>query len=231
MKRRLILSLATLLAAPAANAGTLDLTYVGSVSGYRVVTIDAVPVTVAGNDHTVNAGGFQMEDTGPSGFGSFIAWCLDLCAYLGSSGTHEHEETDTPFQNGRQSPLPDSMARLSSIFNANFGDAVTVSAEASAPFQLALWRVIHDVDMNIDTGPFQASSSNSAVETLASDYLSAALTYSGPSVFDLIYLESTAAHRRQNLVNATPTPVPVPAAGVLLLVGLGGLAGLKRRKV
>ena len=68
------------------------------------------------------------------------------------------------------------------------------------------------------------------MELAATSYLQAAKDYTGTNKFDLTYLESTAQNRRQNLVTADLAPVPLPAAGLMLLAALGGLAATKRRK-
>jgi hypothetical protein len=233
MKLQIAACLGALILPQITTASTLSLTYEGSAAGYRATTIDQVDVDIAGNSNRVAAGGFAMRDATPGGLDAFIAWCLDLGALLGTSGTHGYVSTDTPFGNGGKTLLDAGIARISSVFNANFGEDVLASANSSAGFQLALWEAVYDDDMDITTGTFQASSSM-AVEGLAQDYLAAADSYEGPALWDLSFLESTAADRRQNLVtarvsNANLAPVPVPAAGLLLLAALGGLAAVKRR--
>ncbi len=234
MKREILLSLATVFASQAATAGTLDLSYNGAAApGYGVVTIDTVLVDVAGHDTTVYAGGFDMYDSSLGGLEDFVAWCLDLGAYLGTSGSYGYETTETPFQNGSQQLLAAGMARVSSLFDANYSDAITATTDSSAAFQVALWEAVYDDDMNIGTGGFQVTGSDN-VESLASGYLAAAAAYSGPSQFDLTYLESDGegTARRQNLVTATPTPapVPVPASGLMLLAAVGAGAAMRRRQ-
>lgn len=224
-----ILFSAALLATQAASASTLSLTYDGYATGYRAVTIDQVDVDVAGGLSTVAAGGFDMNDSTSGGLGDFVAWCLDLGAFLGTSGSHEYEVTDTPFQNGSEAILDAGMARISAVFNANFDDSVLASSNASSAFQLALWEVVYDDDMDITAGVFQASSSSS-VESLAMSYLTAANEYEGANLWDLSYLESTAANRSQNLVTAELSAVPLPATGLLLIGALGGLVAARRRK-
>lgn len=56
----------------------------------------------------------------------------------------------------------------------------------------------------------------------------AAKTYNKPRVWNLTFLESQDTPTRQNLV--TVTPVPVPAAAGLMLLALGGLAAVGRRR-
>lgn len=230
MKLTLALSAASIFVAQAASASTLDLTSNGFVSGFKYVDLVVPSVTVAGGSNDVPAGGFLMTDETVGGMGDFVAWCLDLGAYLGS-GTNEYEMTDTPFQNGGISLMASGMARVAALFNANFGDSITASARNSAAFQVALWEVAYDDDFSIYSGDFQASGGN-GVQNTATQYLTAAQNYVGPSLWDVSYLESTAERRRQHLVTVTeaPAPVPLPASGLMLLAAVGGIAIARRKK-
>lgn len=222
------LAAAFALAMPA-QAATLSLTYDSSAAGYRSVTIDAVDVDVAGGNSRVAAGGFNMVDSTAGGLGAFIAWCVDLGAFLGTSGSHDYAMTDTPFGNGGETILGAGMDRVLALFNANYGEAITASRDASAAFQLALWEVVYDGDFDLDNGVFQASASDTVAD-LAGGYLTSASGYTGANLWDISYLESTAANRRQNLVTAEAVPsVPLPASAAMLLMAIGALAlGRKR---
>ena len=211
-----------------ASAATVSLKYNGPSAGSdaKNVTITAAPVDYPGAGDwpkTVGAFGFKMTDTSGQ-LGSFLAWCLDLEHFLATSGTHPYSATSTPFSNsygldGNQ------MARVQSVFDANFASLNTMVGNQAAGFQLALWNALYDTDSVISDGAFRATASG-AITTLANGYLSAAASFTGSRAWNLTFLES--ATGRQNLV--TVSPVPLPAAGWLLIAGIGGLAALRRRK-
>ncbi len=212
-------------------AGTIStLEYNGSAAGYRTVTLDAVPVPVANNLTNVSAGGFDMNDTTGGQGSSFIAWCLDLGAFLGTSGSHDYMHTSNPFQNGGVNLMEAGIARIQALFNANYGNPdVTSDRDTSAGFQLALWELVYDTDYDIETGAFQASASD-AVENIAGEFLTAAQTYIGGDRWRLTFLESQGqgAARKQNLV--TVSPVPLPASGIMLIAAVGGLVAARKRR-
>jgi len=214
-----------------AGASPISLSYNGSAAGFRTVELEQVPVSVAGNLSEVSAGGFSMTDTS-GGLGDFIAWCLDLGAFLGTSGANDYLATNSPFQNGGVNLMAAGMARVQAIFNASYDASVETDQDNSAGFQLALWEAVYDTDMDIATGAFQASSSFE-VEAAAEAYLTAAMDYSGKNLWDLTYLESVAQSpelRRQNLVTASLSPVPLPASSVLMVVAIGGLGAVARKR-
>ena len=217
-------------------AGTIStLKYNGSAAGgYRTVNLDKVPATVsvAGGLKSVSAGGFDMNDTTGGLGSSFIAWCLDLGAFLGTSGSHDYMHTSNPFQNGGVNLMEAGIARIQALFNANYGNpAVTTDRDTSAGFQLALWELVYDDDYNIASGDFQASSTTANVNTIAAGFLTAAQTYGdGPNHWRLSFLESRGqgAARKQNLV--TVSPVPLPASGIMLIAAVGGLVAARKRR-
>lgn len=193
------------------------------------MTVTTTPVSVIGSN-TVAAGAFDMTQTGGGGLGDFFAWCLDLGAYLGTTGNYEI--TTTPFQNGGVDLMQAGIDRISAVFNANFGADVTSTSVKSAAFQLALWETVYDTDFNIATGAFQAASGNSDVNTAAEGYLTAATNYDGPDLWSVLFLESTDGgvdgDRQQNLV--TVAPVPLPASVLMLLAALGAMGMTARRR-
>jgi len=235
MKLKFAIAAAALLSASAAYAAPVSLTYNGPVVGpYKTVTVTQTPVTVIGGN-TVAAGAFDMTQVGGGGLGDFFAWCLDLGAYLGTSGEHGYEITNTPFQNGGVDLMQAGMDRISAVFNANFSADVTSTNVKSAAFQLALWEAVYDDDFNITTGDFRAASGDTNVNTAAAGYLSAASTYAGPNLWNVLFLESTDGgvdgDRKQNLV--TVAAVPLPASVLMLLAALGaiGMTARCRRAV
>ena len=212
-------------------AGTIStLEYNGSAAGYRTVTLDAVPVTVANNLTNVSAGGFDMNDTTGGLGSSFIAWCLDLGAFLGTSGSHAYMHTSNPFENGGVNLMNAGIARIQAMFNANYGNPlVTTDRDTTAGFQLALWELVYDTDYDIETGAFRASASD-AVEDIAGEFLTAAQSYVGGDRWRLTFLESMGqgSARKQNLV--TVSPVPLPASGIMLIAAVGGLVAARKRR-
>lgn len=213
-----------------ATASPISLVYNGTdvASGDReIVTFSSSPVSQGTRAY---AYGFNMSDiSDPSVLGDFLAWCLDIGSYLSTSSTdgRAYEMTDTPFSNS----FGVNTSRIQSVFDANFAGVDTSDGKQAAAFQVALWNMVYDGDTDASSGTF-AVSADAGVISLANDYLTAASSFTGDKAYRLTFLESSpetyGGKKYQNLV--TIAPVPIPAAGGLLLMALGGLGVMARRR-
>lgn len=213
--------------AAGATAGTVDLTYKGaSTAAPKTVTITSAPIAPAASH--VYAFGFRMEAaTDP--LTEFLAWCLDIGSFLNVSGPAPYTITGSPFSNSYGLDAGER-ARVQAVFDANFATLDVGDGNAAAGFQLALWDALYDNDWKAGAGAF-AATADAAILGLADGYLTAAQSYTGGKQFNMTFYESTPGTgqtKHQNLVSVAP--VPLPAAGLLLLGALGGLAALRRRR-
>lgn len=188
--------------------------------------VDFGPTPVTPYFDPAAAGGFRMSDASGT-LEDFVAWCLDIAAPLGTSGTHGYQAGSS-----LSTMTQAALGRIQSLFDSSYGSVDVGNSDQAAGFQMALWDTLYDDDFDIGGGDFQVSAmgSNNA-NSFAGSYLGAAATYTGPHAYDLSFFESTEAPRKQNLVTATaPAPVPLPAAAWLLTAALGGLGVAGRRR-
>jgi hypothetical protein len=178
----------------------------------------------------------------------FVAFCLDLSRTIGTVNTSSsYSPTSDPFSNGVDlaTLLPGGLSRaqgIQKLFDAVYGDpnragppafSLTVGNQ-SAGFQVALWELVYENGSVLDAANGGFKTSNSNVNNIAQGYLNFALGlnsvtgYAGPKLYNLTFLQSDGDPGRQNLVSATV--VPLPAAGFLLIGGLGALAMVRRRR-
>lgn len=215
--------------AAGASATTVDLTYMGTTAtNPKTVKITNSPVDEAATH--VYAYGFKMrtDDTDP--LTEFLAWCLDIGSTLGTGSAYPYEITNTPFSNSFGLNLLER-GRVQAVFDANYGELDDTDGVQAAGFQVALWDALYDDDWNATTGDFAVAATDGNVIAKANDYLGAAQNYGAGKRFNLSFLESVpgdSGSKKQNLVTATP--VPLPAAGWLMIAGIGGLTALRRRK-
>ncbi len=229
----LALSASFALSVGAASATTVSLHYDGATA-HGSVDFVSTPDGVTPAYDPAGAFGFRMTDVSePSLLGSFVAWCLDLTHPLGTgAGGYDYTVTSTPFSNsfGLNSA---EMARVQSVFDANYAGVNVTNKIQAAGFQVALWNSLYDSDLLSSSGIFAISISDmrpsyALIAAQADLYMAAASAFAGPRVWNLTFLESAEEDARQNLVTATP--VPLPAGAGLLLLALGGLGIAARRR-
>ena len=202
-------------------------------------------VSVSTNLGTFSAGQFQGSFDPASegnGFGPddfFRFFCVDLShlavggpspytRILGLDGAHDATDAaeltrlfDLYYPNAATGTYYSGGAQT------NFGDfgAGPTSAQDSAAFQLAVWEIWFDNDMNLSTGSFTATAS--AVTTQAQGYLTAVGNGPTPAAGWTLYeFISTSNNLSQNYLSVQHT-VPLqqaPEPGTLILLGAGALA-------
>ena len=226
----------TIAVAVPATAATLNLNG-PAAGGYKKVKVTAP--SIGYHDTRVNAGAYDMTETTPAlnnVLGDFVAFCLDLAAWIGTGTGYDYKITKTPFSNSVDLISNGGLQRIQAIFDANYSQSVAVdNRTTSAAFQVALWNAVYDDDWTV-TGAvgdgFNAVGKYGGVNgviTQANAYLAAAQSYAGDKKWRLSFLESTAQpYRYQNLVAVAP--VPLPAAGFMLLGALAGFGLLRRRR-
>lgn len=208
----------------AGNAATVQVAQQGGTIFEDVNGANAwqVSQTIAGTvSGTFNAGLFRLKTTGPDGV-DFDAFCVDLFNTISMPATY-HKDDFLFSGQVRQ--------RLNALV-ANGLPLVVDSATASA-FQLSLWEVITDTTLDLTAGDFRVTTNNSNARTLAAgwlDNITGADPVWKPGNVAFTFLQSDTNQDLLAIGLGGPTPVPLPAAGWMLLAGIGALAAAKRRK-
>lgn len=226
------ITIAAIAAAGAVQAASVDVTQqvpgesFGTQNLQQTVTISTPndPTLQNGGlyDGTATAGMFQLN--GGETLGDFAAFCIELAQALQGSATYEI----TPDLFGGR-----ILSNVDRLFSSVYG-GVDTSLEAAA-FQVALWEIVHDDAERFDLSAGNVRiTGNTAVTDTATTYLDGLAT-AIEGTYDVTYLSNPVS---QDIVTARlrveleerPPGIPVPAAGWLLLGGIGGLAALQRRR-
>ena len=161
----------------------------------------------------LNAGLFRLTADGVD----IDAYCVDLFNTISVSADYHRE--DFLFI-GQTRERIDALAS-----NANVTNARTASA-----FQLALWEIVTDDALDLTAGDFVVNSNNSNARGVAARWL-ADITDGDwkPTDLEFTFLQSTQSQDLVAFGIGGPTPVPLPAAGWMLIAGIGALFAAKRR--
>lgn len=162
----------------------------------------------------LNAGVFRLTADGED----FLAYCVDLFNAINVSADYHRDDF---LFTGQTRDRIDALASNATVTN---------SRTASA-FQLALWEIVTDEDLNLAIGDFVVNNrNNNNPVTDATAWLTNITngTWTATGV-EFTFLQSDDS---QNLVAfglGGPTPIPLPAAGWMLIAGMGALFAAKRR--
>ena len=233
---------AVAIAGTAASASTVQNLSYANIHGQNV-RITASPVGVLGsavpsNGREVWAGAFTMTNLANAAE-QFLAFCLDVRAAIQQNGFYT--ETDNPFAGGHD--ISGRVGDLQRLFDTGFQtvfdkiEAADVTKNLfAAAFQVAAWEILYEDDpANYDASNGDFAISNANVVTQANSFLGN-LGGTVTQKWDLTFLQKSDAQGNptvtgQNLVTGSPAaPIPLPAAGWLLIGGLGALAALRRRR-
>lgn len=217
---RPLISAAAIIAGLASQAHADTLT--GRFSYSHLSSINITSPTLSGNVNTVKFNwtrqdlpGDGVEPLLPTLFNSA---CIEPAQTI-SSGTNHVFNVLTPAEFG-YSPMQVTM--LQRLW-ADFYPQVD-TADESAAFQMSVWEIVHDENVDLSAGLFRVNSAIAAT-TLATGWLgnvSAESYVTSAPLPDLVVLESSTV---QNQIAA----IPAPATGALAVLAAAGILARRRR--
>jgi hypothetical protein len=175
-----------------------------------------VSYALNGSRVSASAGVFRMKLTGANGVAQdFLSFCLEPLEYLRIPRVYADGTSLSKTQVGSLGALVNNALKL------------VVNSRTAAAFQLAAWEIANEGGkLDLNKGAFVVKSANGNTVGLAQGWLNA---ISGGKWAANTRVRILTATQTQDLVTDLP-PVPVPAAGVLMMGALGGLAALRRRR-
>lgn len=219
-------TLALTAAAGLAHAGTVK----GNYDSAHSKTVNITSPVNSGDVRTVTFN-WTRADLSPISPGAdltipanFITYCIELNQNISSSGGDKTFTVLTPAAHGFTSSQTSLLLNLWSAYQPTVS-----SSDESAAFQSAVWEIVYDTDLNLQTGSFKLNTSG-AVRTTAQNWLNAisspTFASSGPSLSLAVLKSSTL----QDQLTVIPGPVvPAPASAAIGLLGGAVLIGRRKR--
>lgn len=229
MFKPLTLAAALLLGTPAFAADTVSIRFMSRDASAPVLNTSLISNYVTGG----------LNFTGAA-TGSFLAYCIEpnqsFALSFKSDGVTPNFKTYTVDSfSGSQASL------LQGLYSSSF--ASVHSGNQQAAFQLAVWEIMRETSgtlgiaqgdgsffLKTDGATGQQNGINNSVQALATHYLSAADSYSGPALYSLTKL-SSASYQDLVVATAVSNPVPEPETYALFLAGLGAVGLIARRRL
>lgn len=214
---------ATPVVAPAATVTLSQQTSSGAYGGVfgsnGHAAVNVTSIAAPAKSYNGVGGGFAV--TGSDGIGAITAFCVDLMQYLILPTRYTTSDAPATFPTTR-------VSMLERLFETGYKGLDLTDNAKSAGFQLAVWEIAFESgsSYDINSGNFKSNWSSSGNEAAA--FAQTLLNgLSGP-ITQNYALSFYLSDSRQDLVSVSA--VPVPAAGWLMIAGLGGLAALRRRR-
>ncbi len=205
-----------------AQASTFNVTTQGANpfidSAGKNAWYEGVSYSLNGRSMTAAAGMFRLTGTDKNGRAqNFLAFCLEPLEYLRLPKSYSDGTALSSV----------AVGRLGALMSNAFG--LVTDRRSAAAFQLAVWEIATETKnpvLNLLNGNFLVTQTSGKTRLMAQGWLSAINRGNwapDPSVRIL------AAPGTQDLLTDL-APVPLPAAGLMMIAALGGLAGLRRQR-